>query len=177
MVRFRVLGHIYGEPFDGAKDCLSNTMSRFRAFRQDGELISSVLFVFGAPTEIQLLICCGWFARQESRSQRCSSIDPLVGLRHGSVEIVYEAFDLRAQVMLGQKAASFEHLAHQYPEPDFNLIEPRTMLGRVNEPDSVAWVRKKVSPAYDVAENPMIALLSKVAFVVDVFGHEPHETL
>ena len=48
---------------------------------------------------------------------------------HGFVEVVDEIADLSGQVALGLEVAATDELTHQDGEPDFDLVEPRSVFG------------------------------------------------
>ena len=55
---------------------------------------------------------------------------------------------LVTQIVQRDEIASLEQLAHQDREPDFDLVHPGGMLGRVVQHDLVRWVMQKGSPAF-----------------------------
>ena len=54
-----------------------------------------------------------------------------------------EALDPLLEMLLGREVAAAEEFAHQDREPNFDLIEPRGVLGRELESDAVTGIAQK----------------------------------
>lgn len=53
--------------------------------------------------------------------------------------------------------APFEQFAHQNTQPDFDLIHPGSVLGRVIKHDLMGWIMQKRCAAFHRAENSACA--------------------
>jgi hypothetical protein len=73
---------------------------------------------------------------------------PLDGFSHRAIVIRDERQDLVAQVVQREEIATFEQLAHQDTEPDFYLVHPGSVLGRVVQQHLVGGVVQKRRPAF-----------------------------
>src|SRR6266498_579702 len=80
-----------------------------------------------------------------SRLKRATCIGPAKGLGH-AIEVLDKSQDLRPQIILGCEVAALDHPPHQDAEPDFDLIEPRRMLGYIHELNTVRRVTQKGRP-------------------------------
>src|SRR6266540_4089257 len=80
-----------------------------------------------------------------SRLKRATCIGPAKGLGH-AIEVLDKSQDLRPQIILGCEVAALDHPTHQDAEPDFDLIEPRRMLGYIHELNTVRRVTQKGRP-------------------------------
>src|SRR2546421_11942477 len=125
-------------------------------------------------TNILLQLATSTLRRKYShglRHQSLSLILPFERLGHGVVIIVDERQDPGLQVLDRKKRAPFEQLAHQNAEPDFDLIDPRTVLGGVMEHDLVGRITQKGSTAGHGGQNPTFAfdaqLLIQAAVLCD----------
>ena len=70
--------------------------------------------------------------------------------------------DFGFQIRYRQERATCEHFAHQDGEPDFDLIHPRAMSGRVMEHHLVGGIAQKGGSPGHQRENTVFALLAKV---------------
>src|SRR5947209_12619270 len=62
---------------------------------------------------------------------------PLERLGQYLVEVADEVQDLGSQVPLGRKTAPADNPPDQNAEPDLHLVQPRTVLGRVDQADAM----------------------------------------
>jgi hypothetical protein len=60
-----------------------------------------------------------------------SRVRPLEGLGEHLVEVLDERQQFRAEVVHRRETAPTDDLAHNHPEHDLDLIEPRAVFGRV----------------------------------------------
>ena len=60
------------------------------------------------------------------------------------------------------EGTTFEQLAHQDAQPDLNLVEPRTMLGRIVKDDAMGWVTQEGGPGLEVFQHPRFALDAQI---------------
>ena len=72
-----------------------------------------------------------------------ASIRPLKRLGKSSVEIVNELFQSIFQFRQRGKVSSLDSAAVDDSENDFDLVEPRRVLGKVNQANPVALVGQK----------------------------------
>ena len=61
--------------------------------------------------------------------QSLSLVGPLERLGHGVIEVVNELQQPLAQVVQGVKTGAPKGLSTEDGKPDFDLVEPRTVLG------------------------------------------------
>ncbi len=72
-------------------------------------------------------------------------VSPLEGFCHRAVVILDKSQDLAFQVFDGFEIASFDDFTNQDAEPNFDLVQPRSMFGCVVENDAVGRVAQKGS--------------------------------
>ena len=70
---------------------------------------------------------------------------------------------------------STETNEREHAEPTLDLVEPRAVLRRVDEPYAVGFVDEERSAARDVLEDAALALDAEVDAEPITLGHEPHE--
>lgn len=73
-----------------------------------------------------------------------SVVSPGERMSHRFVVIGHERSELRFEVGHRDEVSSPHHLAVNDAEDDFNLIEPRTVSGQIDEPNSVRDVRQEL---------------------------------
>lgn len=76
----------------------------------------------------------------ELYGERFALISPFERFGHGLVEVVDEGQDFSFQVLDGSEVSAFEQFPNQDTEPDFDLIHPGSMFGRVVKDDSMGRV-------------------------------------
>src|SRR3954465_12404305 len=91
------------------------------------------------------------------RWTRLYGVEPADGLGHRPVEVVDERQDPRLEILDRAEAGAAEQLSHQDAEPDLDLVEPRGVLGGVDEPDPVARVGQEGRPARLRLQHPAFA--------------------
>src|SRR5438270_11665972 len=84
---------------------------------------------------------------------------PLEGLGHHLVEILDEGEDLVAEILPGGKTAAADDPPGQDAEPDLHLVQPRAVLGRVDEADAVLSVLQEPLAAGHRLQHTALALL------------------
>src|SRR3954447_21030661 len=92
--------------------------------------------------------------------QRTTRVRPAERLGEYPIEILNEAQHLRTQVIQRRERPSPDHLPHDHPEDRLDLIQPRTVLRQIYEPDPVARIRQERLPARDRLQNPAHLLLA-----------------
>jgi hypothetical protein len=65
---------------------------------------------------------------------------PFEGFGQGLVEVGDEGFDASFQVVCGSEAGSAQEFADENGKPDFDLVEPRGVLGREVKANTVVGV-------------------------------------
>src|SRR3954465_3286713 len=111
------------------------------------------------------------------RWTRLYGVEPADGLGHRPVEVVDERQDPRLQLLGRTEAGAAEQLPHQDAEPDLDLIEPRGVLGRVDEPDSVARIGEEGRPALPRLQHPALSFLAQILLNPTALSHPPHQAL
>jgi hypothetical protein len=94
-----------------------------------------------ANNEISLVHLAGRFhPNLSSCGQGLSGGGPFEGFGKGSVEVGDEGFDASLQVLFRGEAGSAQEFADENGKPDFDLVEPRGVLGREVKANTVARV-------------------------------------
>ena len=104
-----------------------------------------------------------------------ASISPLEGLGHGLVEIVYESQNSISQLSNRSEVASFENPADQNTEPDFNLIEPGSMLGCVDKSDPMRRILEKGRTRFHGFQDTELTFDAQVSFDPTPFCHQANQ--
>src|SRR5712691_4881639 len=91
-----------------------------------------------------------------------SLVGPLERLGHGAIEVRDEGQHLVAEIVSGGEVASPQQLTGQYAQPKLHLIQPRRVLGRVMENDSVRSVGQKRGSSGHRFQNGALLLDAKV---------------
>jgi hypothetical protein len=78
---------------------------------------------------------------------------------------------------LGGELSLVEQPTSQQAEPDFHLIKPEGMFGRVDEPDAVTDILQKGHPAGLALQNAGAPLFVQIVGDPTLLGHEPHQGL
>lgn len=102
---------------------------------------------------------------------------PLERLSHGAVEVLDEGQHLGFQVLNGGEASALEQLAHQNAEPDFHLVHPGGMFGRVVKDDTMRRVAQESSTGGHGLQDAALGLDTQVQREVGLGSHIPHESL
>ena len=72
-----------------------------------------------------------------------AGICPLKRMGHRGVVIVEELAELLLQIGHGGEVAPPHDLPHDDPKHRLNLVQPRTVLGQVHEPNGVVRIAQK----------------------------------
>ena len=91
-----------------------------------------------------------------------SGISPLEWLGEHLVEVIDKRQQFRAEILHRRETATTDDLSHNHPKHDFDLIEPRTVLGRVHEPDAIALLRQELLPALHRLQHASRSFLAQV---------------
>ena len=70
-----------------------------------------------------------------------SGIGPCERVSHGQIVVFHELTELRFEVGDGREISPAHQFSVNDTKDDFNLIEPRTVLGKVDEANSMCGVR------------------------------------
>lgn len=80
--------------------------------------------------------------------ERLALIGPFERFRHRTIEVVDKCQDFLFEIFYGGKVATFEQFTHQDAEPDFDLVHPGGMLGRVAENHPMGWFSQEGGPSF-----------------------------
>ena len=80
-------------------------------------------------------------------ADRFSGVGPSERTGHRFVEVVQEALQFDFQVRHRREVAATDDLSHHNAEDHLDLVQPRTVLGKIHEPDPVAGIRQEFTPA------------------------------
>ena len=86
-----------------------------------------------------------------------------------------EGEDAPFQFPLGRKIAALEQAAGQRAEPDFDLVQPGAMLGRVHEADAVAGVLQEGGAGIHALQYPGLAFHAQIIFHAAQLGDQPDQ--
>src|SRR3989304_3020059 len=94
--------------------------------------------------------------------QRLALVSPLERFSHGTVVVFDESQDLAFQVIHGNEVATFDDFSNQNAEPNFDLVHPGSMFGRVMKNDAMCWVAQKSSSGSLGFQNAQFAFHTQV---------------
>lgn len=77
-----------------------------------------------------------------------------------------------AQVCDGKPTGTCQHAAHQNAEPDFNLVQPGAVPGRVDEANAMGRVREKGGPRLHRGQMTAFALDAEILLNATQLGHQ-----
>src|SRR3974377_2041406 len=106
------------------------------------------------PSLVLCLTSRRWFG-----PQRTTGVRPVELLCEHPIEILDEVQQLASQVGHRAERPTSDHLPHNHPEDRFDLVQPRTVLGRVHEPNPVAPLRQERLSARHRFHTPTTPLL------------------
>src|SRR4051812_40503684 len=86
-------------------------------------------------------------ASRGSLHQRTARVRPPEWLGEYPIEIRHEVPQLRAQVRYRGERATPDHLPHDHTEDHLDLVQPRTVLRKVHEPNPMTRLRQERLPA------------------------------
>src|SRR5260370_42100565 len=104
-----------------------------------------------------------------------SGIGPLEWLGEHLVEVIDKGQQFRAEIVHRRETATTDDLSHNHPKHDFDLIEPRTVFGRVHEPDAIALLRQEFLPTLHRLQHAAHSLLAQVVLDVAQPRHQFHQ--
>ncbi len=76
-------------------------------------------------------------------AERLARIGPVKGMGHRGVVIVEELAELLLQIGHGGEVAPPHDLPHDYPKRRLHLVQPRTVLRQVDEPDAMGRIAQE----------------------------------
>jgi hypothetical protein len=83
--------------------------------------------------------------------------------------------DAGAQLQHGSTIESGKQTADEDAEPDLNLVEPGTVLGRIDEANAVGRVSKKRGPRFHRGQMTAFALDTQILLEAALLGHQTHQ--
>src|SRR5512135_1565327 len=86
-------------------------------------------------------------SRRSLRDQRPTGVRPAERLGEHPIEVGDEVQELAAQVRHRRERPPTDHLPHDHPEDDLDLVQPRAVLRQIYEPDAVTRTRQERLPA------------------------------
>src|SRR3954452_3273317 len=104
-----------------------------------------------------------------------SRVRPLEWLGEHLVEVLDERQQFRAEIVHRRETAPTDDLAHNNPEHDLDLIEPRAVFGRVHEADAVAPVRQEILPTLHRLQHAALPLLAQAVLDAAPPRHQLHQ--
>ena len=110
-----------------------------------------------------------------SSLQWSTGIGPSKRLAENIVEIADEIQDPHSQIVNRHEAGAFEQSPREDGEPDFDLVQPRTMSWRIHEADPVLSVSQEGASCRARLQDPTLALDAKVILDATAFGNQLHQ--
>src|SRR5689334_8956542 len=96
-----------------------------------------------------------------SHRQRTANIGPAERLG-GAIEVVNKRQETLPQRLHRWKVAALDHAPHENAEPDFDLIEPRRMLGHIHKLNSMGRIAQERCLAGHALQHITLALHSQI---------------
>src|ERR1700730_5602020 len=138
---------------------------------------SSVITRDPSPLGYYYSPALNWPEMNESGTEWLSLIGPLERLGHGAVEVVDKSQHLSAQVINGAEVAAPQELADQDAEPDFHLVHPRGVFGRVVEDNRMRRISQEGCSRHFRPQDAAHVFDPKVLGDPVSLGNVAHETL
>src|SRR5215471_8515368 len=110
-----------------------------------------------------------------SSLEGASRVRPLEWLGENLVEVIEKRQQFRAEILNRRETAAADDLAHNHPKHDLDLIEPRTVLGRVHEPDAMALLHQELLPTLHRLQHAALPLLAQVVRDTTPPRHQRHQ--
>src|SRR3989304_387136 len=96
-------------------------------------------------------------------SDQCPAlISPLERFCHGTVVVFDKSQNLAFEIIHRSEITSFEDFSNEDTEPNFDLVHPGSMFGRVMKNDAMCWVAQKGSPRSLGFQNTQFAFHTQV---------------
>src|SRR5277367_3579401 len=89
-----------------------------------------------------------------SNLEGASRVGPLEWLGEDLVEVIDKRQQFPAEIVHRRETAATDDLAHNHPKHDLDLIEPRTVFGRVHETDAMALLGQELLPTLHRLQHP-----------------------
>ena len=98
----------------------------------------------------------------ELRIQCLALVGPLERFSHGAIVIFDKGQHFAFQVLDRSEVTTFDDFSNQDAEPDFDLVHPGSMFGRVMKDNPVGWVTQKSSPRSLGLQDPRFAFHTQI---------------
>src|SRR3974390_2946835 len=98
--------------------------------------------------------------RRWLRHQRTTRVRPAEGMGKDSIEIGDKIHQFITQIFHRGERTPANHFPHDPPEAPLDLVQPRTVLRRVHEPDAVTLLRQERLAARHRFQHPAYPLLA-----------------
>lgn len=92
-----------------------------------------------------------------------SIICPVERVSHGLVVVSNEPAQLVNQIINGFEVASANNFSHHDAEKRLDLIEPRTMFGKIHEPNPMRRIGQKRATRRLIFQNTVLAFFFPMA--------------
>src|SRR5271167_4675693 len=116
-------------------------------------------------------------SRRWLRHQRTTRGRPAEGMGKYSIEIGDKIQQFITQIVHRGERTPANHFPHDYPEDHLDLVQPRTVLRRVHEPDAVTRLRQEHLAARHRFQHPAYPLLAQRRGDLTRLGHHLHQGL
>src|SRR5580692_12392156 len=83
-------------------------------------------------------------SRRWLRHQGTTRVRPPEGMRKHSIEIFDKIRQFITQIIHRFERTTANHFPHDHPKDRLDLVQPRTVLGSVHEPDAVTRIRQEL---------------------------------
>src|SRR5438132_10511654 len=93
------------------------------------------------PAYPRSLLCPA--SRRWLRHQRTTGVRPAEGMGKDAIEVCDKVQQFITQILHRGERTPANHFPHDHPEDHFDLVQPRTVLRRVDEPDAVTRLRQE----------------------------------
>src|SRR4249920_3006155 len=100
-------------------------------------------------------------SRRGLRHQRATRVRPAEGMGEYSIEIGDKIQQFITQIFHRCERTPANHFPHDHPEDHFDLVQPRTVLRCVHEPDAVTRLRQERLAARHRFQHPTYSLLAQ----------------
>lgn len=104
--------------------------------------------------------------------QGFAGVGPVKGVGNRGIIVLDKLSDFRLQFGHRGEVAPTQAFAMQDTEEDFDLVEPRTVFGQIDEADAVARVREELTPAAHRFQDALGAFFQRSATRLTVSGYE-----
>src|SRR5512135_3832639 len=127
------------------------------------------------PAYPRSLLCPA--SRRWLRHQRTTRVPPAEWMGKYSMEIFDKIRQFITQVFHRGERTTANHFPPDHPEDHLDLVQPRTVLRRVHEPDAVTGLRPERLAARHRSQHTTYPLLAQRRGDLTGLGHHPHQGL